>query len=86
MEKGASEFLKSKVIDREKIFSSLLKQVSYDDCLKLIPKNSMGIIVQFNKLKNKVYFSMVQSDSDPTIKKFLAKTHELSESNLKTYL
>lgn len=43
-------------------------------------------MVQFNKVRSKVYFSMVQCESDPVLKKYYSKSHNLSESEFRAYV
>jgi hypothetical protein len=85
IEKDTSQDFKSKLLARERIFSSLTKCPSYAEVQKVIPKNSLYIIVQLNKTKTKMMVGVMESESDPANRKFKGKMKAVTDKELKAY-
>jgi hypothetical protein len=69
------------LIQKEKLFSSLIKFPSYQEGVKLMPKNSAYIILKLTSCKTKLYCACMINDSDSS-KKVIAKQRSLSANDL----
>ncbi len=44
------------MISNDKIYNAMINFPSYKDCINLMPKNSIYIILQLNKEKSQLYY------------------------------
>ena len=79
LERNLSLNFRESVLEREKLFSSITKFASYQDAIKLIPKNSLYITVQLNKTKTKMMVAVMESETDPANRKFKARVKGISD-------
>ena len=73
------------MLQRERLFSSLTKFSSYQDGLKLMPKNSAYIILRLSTCKTKIFSACLINEPESNNKKILAKEKKLTFGDLSKY-
>lgn len=68
---SANKELSSQLLQREKLFGCLTKVPSYSDCLKLMPRNAVYVVLQLSKCKTRLYYGCLINDTEG--RKFTAK-------------
>jgi hypothetical protein len=74
--------LQQLLIQKERLFASLVKFPSYQDGIKLMPKNSVYIILKLSSCKTKLFFASMINEPDTANKKILARQKNLSINDL----
>lgn len=74
--------LQQLVIQKERLFASLIKFPSYQEGVKLMPKNSLYIILKLSTCKTKLFCASMINEPDTANKKILARHKNLSINDL----
>lgn len=70
------------LIQKEKLFSNLIKFPSYQDGVKLMPKNSIYVILKLSSCKTKLFSAAMINEPESANKKIISRQKSLTATDL----